>query len=150
MSSLKKKKKKVVPKKKSLKYKGTEYKSGWEVTIAKQMHKMGLEHRYEPMKMLYQVPSFKKRYTPDFSIGGMPFILETKGKFTAEMRAKHLLLKEQHPHIEVRFLFMRDNKIHKKSPNRYSDWCEKNGFAYAVGAFPREWLEELEVENEIY
>ncbi len=55
-------------------------------------------------------------------------------------RTKHLLIKQQHPDKDIRFLFKVDNKINKASETRYSDWCEKHGFLYAFGEVPEEWL----------
>lgn len=55
------------------------------------------------------------------------------------------LVIEQNPDKDIRFLFMRDNKIQKTSKMRYSDWCEKRGIKCYVsedGHVPEEWLNE--------
>ena len=67
----------------------------------------------------------------------------TKGRFVLEDRKKHLLVKQQHPELDIRFVFSNSkNKINKKSKTTYADWCEKNGFKYADKVIPDEWFEE--------
>lgn len=82
------------------------------------------------------------RYTPDFFFPG--WIIEAKGKFTANDRKRVLALLEAYTvdHERRRFamLFMRDNKLAKTSKTRYSDWCKARGIPYAIGWFDREWL----------
>ena len=36
-------------------------------------------------------------------------IIETKGRFTAADRRKHLLVRKQHPHLDIRFVFENSN-----------------------------------------
>ena len=38
-------------------------------------------------------------------------------------------------------LFMRDNKIHKRSDTYYSDWCMENNYDFSIGEVKEEWLE---------
>jgi hypothetical protein len=62
------------------------------------------------------------------------------------------LVFEQNPDLDIRFLFMRDNKISKNSKTRYSDWCKKRGIKYAVsehGHIPDEWLAEARVASSL-
>lgn len=68
-------------------------------------------------------------------------IVETKGRFTAADRKKHLLIKEQHPDLDIRFLFQRSaSRLSKKSKTTYADWCRKHGFQFADKVVPEEWL----------
>jgi hypothetical protein len=72
-------------------------------------------------------------------------IVEAKGKLDRLVREKMALVFEQNPDLDIRLLFMRDNKLSKTSKTRYSDWCEKRGIKYAVseqGHIPEEWLVE--------
>ena len=56
---------------------------------------------------------------------------------------KHLLIKEQHPQLDIRFVFVRaDNKLSPKSKTTYGGWCEKNGFIYSEKFIPKEWFNE--------
>jgi hypothetical protein len=78
-------------------------------------------------------------YTPDFFLAS-GIIIEAKGRFTAADRRKMLAVKRDHPELQLVLLFMRNNKIRKNSQTKYSDWCEANGFDYAIGTLKEEWL----------
>lgn len=80
-----------------------------------------------------------RKYLPDFRIDKNGVIVECKGRLTVFDRVKHLLIKEQHPDKDIRFVFMFDNKLSRASKTRYSEWCEKNGFQYAFEKIPKEW-----------
>lgn len=114
-------------------------KSKFEDTGVKFLRQHKVDFEYESLKIPYQKTSI---YVPDFILIKSGIIIEFKGRFRAEDRAKHLLIKEQHPEYDIRFVFLFDNKLNKSSHTRYSDWCVKHGFQYAVGMIPKEWLEE--------
>jgi len=83
-----------------------------------------------------------RTYTPDFLLPN-GIIVETKGRFTAEDRKKHLEIQKQHPTLDIRFVFTNSRaKIRKGSKTSYADWCSKNGFLYADKDVPQEWLDE--------
>lgn len=82
-----------------------------------------------------------RRYTPDFVLPN-GIIIECKGRFKAADRTKHLLIQEQWPELDIRFVFMQDNKLSTTSTTRYSDWCMKHGFEYAIGNIPEGWRHE--------
>jgi hypothetical protein len=70
-------------------------------------------------------------------------IIETKGIFDSDDRKKHMLIKEQHPELDIRFVFSNaQTKLYKKSPTSYADWCIKNGFIYADKVIPTAWFNE--------
>lgn len=121
-------------------YKGT-YRSGLEDKVAKDLQSKGIPFDYEKLKIKYSVPVADKTYTPDYQLAsGM--IIETKGRFDLEDRKKHMLVREQHPELDIRFIFSNSKaKIRKGSPTSYGDWCTKNGFIYADKLIPQEWLE---------
>lgn len=94
---------------------------------------------YEDTKIAYQKAH---TYNPDFTLGPNVF-LECKGRFTAVDRAKHLLVKKQHPEITIHFLFERPfNTLNKASTTTYADWCEKNGYEWTTldKGIPKHWL----------
>lgn len=99
----------------------------------------GIAFTYETLKISYVVPASKHVYTPDFILES-GLIIEYKGFFDLDDRKKHLLVKEQHPNLDIRFVFERDSPIRKGSKTRYSDWCTKNGFKFAIKTVPKEWL----------
>jgi hypothetical protein len=50
------------------------------------------------------------------------------------------LVKLQHPELDIRILFMRDQPIRKGSNTMYSDVCDKLGYVYAFKEIPSTWL----------
>jgi hypothetical protein len=97
---------------------------------------------YETTKLKYTVPASKHTYTTDFKLSDTRFI-EVKGYLTAADRKKYLLVKEQHPDIELVFFFDKSqNKIHKNSPTTYAMWCDANGFRWTdlKQGLPKDWL----------
>lgn len=119
------------------------YRSGLEVQVAQQLEAAGVAARYEDpdSKIEYRVEE-TRRYTPDFILPN-GIIIETKGRFVTADRKKHKLIKEQHPHLDIRFVFSSSKaKISKQSTTTYGMWCEKNGFKYADKLVPLAWLKE--------
>lgn len=117
------------------------FKSGLEERIADQIEAAGLDVIYERARVYYMYPARRAEYRPDFILPNN-IIVETKGIFDAADRQKHLLIKRQHPDLDIRFVFQRDNRLYKGSPTRYSQWSEKFGFKYAIGDIPASWFKE--------
>ena len=118
------------------------FKSGLEENISKQIEGKGIEVQYESEKVAYTIPASEHTYNPDFKLPN-GIRVETKGRFVLADRKKHLLVKEQHPELDIRFVFTNSkNKINKKSKTTYAMWCEKNGFKYADKEIPDEWFLE--------
>jgi hypothetical protein len=117
------------------------YRSGLEDDISEQLKALSVPFEYEQLKIKYQVPV--KTYTPDFRLPN-GIIIESKGRFLGVDRTKHLLVREQHPHLDIRFVFSNSkSKIGKGSKTSCADWCIKNGFMYADKLIPEQWIEEL-------
>ena len=115
------------------------YRSGFESKLAHQLKRSGVDFEYETLSIEYQRLS---TYTPDFILPN-GIIIEAKGVWTVEDRAKHLLVREQHPHLDIRLVFMRaSNKINKKSKTTYAMWCERKGIKYADKVIPKSWLSQ--------
>ena len=127
------------------------YRSGLEVTLAKQIEDFGHPVKYETDRIDFIWPSRSAVYTPDFvlpSANGGFFYVEGKGIWDVSDRHKHLLIKEQ-TDFEVRFVFSNANaKIYKNSPTSYGDWCAEHGFQFAHRTIPIEWLQEGVNDNE--
>ena len=131
-------KKRRFTKRQAAKAKG--YRSGLEVGLAESLTHVGIDGEYEQHKIKYTKPATNHTYTPDFRLPNGIFI-ETKGRFVAEDRKKHVLIKNQHPELDIRFVFQNSkNKIRKGSNTTYADWCEKYGFQYADKTIPETWL----------
>ena len=118
------------------------YRSGLEQQVAAQLAAAGLDVAYESTKVEYVKPEKKAKYTPDFPLPN-GIIVETKGRFLTEDRQKHLLIKAQHPALDIRFVFSNSRaRISKTSSTTYAMWCEKHGFLYADKLVPEAWLKE--------
>lgn len=117
------------------------YRSGLEETIDNTLKECNVDGEYERHKIKYTIPATEHTYTPDFRLPNGIFV-ETKGRFVTEDRKKHVLIKKQHPELDIRFVFQNSkNKIRKGSPTTYADWCTKHGFIYADKNIPQEWLD---------
>lgn len=120
------------------------YRSKLEERLAKQLTDSGVEFSYETLKISYEIPSRKAKYTPDFVVGDI--IIEAKGRFrTAQDRQKLLLVKEQYPDLDLRLVFQNaKTPIYPGSPTPLSKWAEDNGFIWADnGKIPEEWLQKV-------
>jgi predicted nuclease of restriction endonuclease-like RecB superfamily len=121
------------------------YRSGLEDKAAAQIKAAGVELLYETDKVNYVVPERNAKYTPDFRLpkkGGF-FYVETKGIWNVADRQKHLLIKRQHPDLDIRFVFSNCNsKLYKGSKTTYAAYCDKHGFVYSHKTIPEEWLHE--------
>lgn len=141
--------------------------SGFEDDIEKDLRERGVPYRYEPWQLEYykpvvsavvwdtelnhavRGPRYKpyavRSYMPDFVItkpmGQSPLVIEAKGRLTPATRTKMLLVNEQHPDLDIRFMFYRKEKIKLKKTPYNTDWAELHGFDYTVGTkVPEEWL----------
>lgn len=117
------------------------FRSGLEDVIGQQIKSVtGSDPAYESFKIEYEKPSRKSKYTPDFKLPN-GVIIETKGRFETADRQKHLLVKQQHPELDIRFVFSRSAQyIRKGSPTTYADWCRKHGFMFADKRIPDDWF----------
>jgi len=118
----------------------SDFRSGLEYRVAKELEDNGFTYEYEKLRIKYQrKPS---TYTPDFELHN-GIIIEGKGRFISSDRAKHLLIKEQRPELDIRFVFSNSSsKLYKGSNSTYASWCEKHGFLYADKLIPKGWLNE--------
>ncbi len=118
------------------------FKSGLEENVSNQIANRGISVQYESEEVSYVIPASEHTYHPDFRLPN-DIRVETKGRFVLADRKKHLLVKQQHPELDIRFVFTNSkNKISKKSKTTYAMWCEKNGFKYADKEIPNEWFLE--------
>ena len=117
------------------------YRSGLEQKVASELKALGIKFSYEPKGWVtYNKPT--SRYKPDFVLPN-GIIVETKGQFLSSDRTKHKLIKEQHPNIDIRFVFSNSKKrLGSKSKTTYGMWCIKYGFDYADRSIPSEWIHE--------
>lgn len=123
--------------------KATGHRSGFEESIWKQLVAAGTGYRYEVRggDIRYTDPT-PRRYKPDFVLDS-GIIIEVKGWFKAPDRTKHLLVKRQHPQLDIRFIFQRSKApLTKGGKTTVAMWCERAGFKYADKLIPGSWLTE--------
>ena len=117
------------------------YRSGLEDDISKQLKSLGVPFKYEELKISYDINE-TRTYTPDFQLDN-GIIIESKGRFVAADRKKHLLIQYQLPKLDIRFVFSNSKgKINKGSNTTYGMWCAKYGFQYWDKEIPQRWIEE--------
>ena len=117
------------------------FRSRFEFEFAQYLAKNKIRYNYEKDKFRYIVPI--KSYTPDFYLKDYGFHLELKGNLDVTDRVKHLLVKEQNPTLDVRFIFPNSKKkIYKGSKTTYAAWCDRHGFLYADNRIPNIWLKK--------
>lgn len=112
--------------------------SKFEKEIVEHLISNKVKFKYEELAIEYiKKPSI---YTPDIVLEN-GIIIELKGYFTSDDRVKHLLVREQNPKLDIRFVFQNAfNRIHKTSRTTYSDWCKKYGFKWSHKEIPSSWL----------
>ena len=89
-----------------------------------------VEYDYEVTKIPYTIPESKHTYTVDWTLlNGM--LLETKGYLSDHQeRYKYVLLKQQHPDLDLRFVFDNPNKLCGGTKMTHAKWAEKYGFKW--------------------
>ena len=122
-----------------------DFRSGLEARIAEQLHDGGVPFTFERTAIPYMKNGKVSRYTPDFHVN-KAFHLEAKGYFVggAADRRKLILVKQQHPELDLRLVFQREGRlVSKDSRMTYADWADALGFPWAGGGtIPSRWIEE--------
>lgn len=134
------------------------FRSGLEKKVAEQLEQDGVEYGHESQWIHYTVPAREAKYLPDFSFAGSPIIIEAKGRFGggnprfkqpasdgAKERQKLILLKEQHPELDIRIVFQRaSTPIYPGSKTTYGKWADDHGFLWAdKGLVPDKWKQDI-------
>lgn len=94
------------------------------------LQEFDVQYEYEVTKIPYVIPVSNHTYTVDWTlVNGM--LLETKGflKNHAE-RKKYILIKEQHPELDLRFVFQDPNKKCGGMKTTHAQWADKNNFLW--------------------
>ena len=120
-------------------HQGAGYRSGLERRVQADLTKRGVGFLYEPGPIEY---TKSHKYTPDIYLEN-GILIEVKGRFTSADRTKHLMIKRQHPELDIRFVFQAPyNTLNRRSKTTYADWCERHGFMWADNNIPQEWIDE--------
>lgn len=118
------------------------YRSGLEKLNAQHLERHGQQVRFEEVVVPYTVPETLRKYHIDFVLPN-GICIETKGKFEVSDRAKHLLIQNQYPELDLRFVFQRPHDpIYKGSKTTLAQWADKFGFKWATKLIPEGWMRE--------
>ena len=113
------------------------FRSRFEEMVADALRKAKCDFSYETLSLPYKVV---RKYKPDFILPN-GVILEVKGYFTGADRSKHLKVREAHPELDIRFVFMNaHNRLSKRSKTTYAQWCDKKGFKWCHRNIPKDWI----------
>ena len=125
------------------------FRSGLEEAISQDLTSKGVGYLYEEFVIPYIKPEKSAKYTPDWILPN-GIIVESKGRYLTEDRQKMILVKKQHPHLDIRFVYSNSKtKIAKRSKTTYADWSIKNGFPFADRLIPDSWIKEEPNRNTI-
>lgn len=111
------------------------FRSGFERTIANDLKSDGIKFGYETLQLPYVIES---TYNPDFILPN-GIIVEAKGVLDVDSKRKMIAVKKQHPHLDIRFVFMRADQKIPRTKQTHGQWATKNGFIWADGKVPKEW-----------
>ena len=118
------------------------YRSGFEHKVSDQLKENKIKFGYETTVIDYIRPQTNHTYTIDFTLPN-GILVETKGRWVIEDRKKHLLIKKQHPELDIRIVFMSGKtKIRKGSKTTYGSYCDKHGIQWAEKEIPTSWFSE--------
>lgn len=119
------------------------WRSGLEESIAFALTLSQVRFTYETLTIPFTPKPKKRKYTPDFILLDNGIVVESKGRFVTADRQKHIEVKEQHPDLDIRFVFSNSKaRISKLSKTTYALWCESKGFQFSDRYIPRVWTLE--------
>lgn len=114
-------------------------KSTIERTLDLQLKVSGLEYSYEKTKLPY-ILSYN--YIPDFYVPSKEIYIEAKGWLRRTDQAKMKAVKAQHSELDIRFVFEEAGKKIQGSKTTNAQWADRNGFPWAEGRIPEDWLND--------
>ena len=118
------------------------YRSGFEHKVSDQLKENKIKFEYETTVIDYIKPETNHTYTIDFTLPN-GILVETKGRWVLEDRKKHLLIKKQHPELDIRMVFQSSKtKIRKGPKTTYAMYCDKHDIPWAEKVIPESWLKE--------
>ena len=95
------------------------------------MTNLNVPWTYETKIISYTIPESVHTYTVDFSINIKDIHIEGKGFLSDHTeRNKYILIKQQYPDIDLRFVFENPNKLCGGMKQTHAEWAIKHGFKY--------------------
>ena len=115
------------------------FRSGLEQRIADNLTGRNCEYEYELMSVAYFI---EHKYKPDFVLPN-GIIIEAKGYFRYKEQRMHRSIKEQHPELDIRFVFSNMNSRVQGSRLTCANWCKKHNFLCSEKIVPHEWTKDV-------
>lgn len=112
----------------------------FEWLTERQLRRAKVKFSYENDRFAYILAC---HYLTDFTLFtplGKIYI-ETKGYLRPADKRKLIAVKRQHPEIDLRILFYPFRSLTREK--QYTQWATKNGFRYAIGKIPSDWLKGM-------
>ena len=117
-------------------------KGTFEARVISDLDERGVSYQYEPEKIPYYV---ERHYIPDLAVDTM--IVELKGYFRQDSQRKMKAIKAQYPDKDIRFVFQNAKATIQGAKKRKDgskmtcgEWADRQGFVWAEGTIPKEWL----------
>jgi len=114
------------------------------------LKEFNVPYKYEKDKLCYVIPESKHTYLIDWSLPNNIFV-ETKGYLSDHQeRTKYLLIKQQYPNLDLRFVFGDPNKLCGGMKQTHAQWAIKNGFKYcSIRDYDtiKEWVNETSCDE---
>lgn len=117
---------------------GGGFRSALERSVANNLKRRGVQAAYEEDTLSYKIEA---EYTPDFRLPNGIFV-EVKGVLRKEDRRKMVAVKRCNPDADIRFVFALASKAIVGGKISHAKWAERNGFPWAEGHVPEEWIDE--------
>jgi uncharacterized protein YueI len=118
-------------------------KGTFEERVIVDLSNRGVSFEYEPDRITYSV---ERHYIPDLRLSDTLYV-ELKGYFRQDAQRKMKAVKEQHPELDIRFVFQNATSTIQGAKKRKdgskmtcAEWAERNGFVWAEATIPEEWL----------
>ena len=119
------------------------YCSGLEDAIAAYLERQGVGFKFEAHTLPYQIPARHAKYTPDFYLGN-GIIIESKGRFLTPDRQKMVLVRKQHPDLDIRFVFDNMNAyLVSQKDKEFQAWAKAT---YGLATVPRSGPRKVELK----
>ena len=116
----------------------------FEARVIANLDERGVPYKYEPEKLAYFV---ERHYIPDLVINSM--VVELKGYFRQDSQRKMKAIKAQYPDLDIRFVFQKASATIQGAKKRKdgtkmtcAEWADRQGFVWAEGTIPEEWLSD--------
>ena len=94
------------------------------------LNDLQVQYKYEDTKLTYSVPESKHTYLIDWALPNNIYV-ETKGYLSDHQeRTKYLLIQQQYPELDLRFVFGDCNKLCGGTKYSHGTWASKHGFLY--------------------